>query len=68
MSRVYVFYQLKGEKYRLELEDKQVFFVDKNKWNNYVAKYYGRSPAERISPAGGLGIDEDELKQIIGEV
>lgn len=64
MKSVYVFYQLKGDKYKLHYDD-SIVYVDKDKWNSFVAAQYGRKVNEGVSTAGGITVDQNELERIM---
>lgn len=64
MNSVYVFYQLKNDKYKLQYND-SIVYVEKDKWNSFVAEKHGRKVSEGVSTAGGITVDRDDIGKII---
>lgn len=60
---VYVFYKLIDDKYKIKYDGKTVF-VEKKKWNDYVALQHNRKNSE-ISISGSMGIELEVLDELI---
>ncbi|EGE1848572.1 hypothetical protein DL988_22270 [Shigella flexneri] len=62
-KRVFVFYKLQDDRYKIELEGK-IMFVGKKKWNDYIDQQHNRKNGE-VSLSGSVGIELDELDELI---
>lgn len=64
MSRIYVFYRLKGDQYQLQFSG-ETDFVDKATWNNFVREQHNDRNGG-ISLSGGIHVELEQLRKLIG--